>query len=95
LFFFCGTYISRYQFGQKIRIPEYSGCKSIIKQTKKDRSHEKVKIIRLGASLIGMSALGFSYFGASNTEAQGMGVECEWNGQHCKNPTRTNLCGCE
>jgi hypothetical protein len=56
---------------------------------------KKLKLFVLGASLIGMSALGFSYFGASNTEAQGMGVECEWNGQHCKNPTRTNLCGCE
>ena len=42
-----------------------------------------------------MAGFGISYLGASEVEAQGSNFECEWNGEHCKNPTKTNMCGCE
>lgn len=56
---------------------------------------KKLKLFVLGAGLVGMTGLGIFYFGASEAEAQGNNFECEWNGEHCKNPSRTNMCGCE
>jgi len=55
---------------------------------------KKLKLFVLGIGLVGMTGFGISYFGAAEAEASG-GVKCEWNGEHCFNPTKSNYCGCE
>lgn len=46
--------------------------------------------------LLGLSAIGISYFGATDAEAQASTVEyCQWNGKDCLSPSVDNYCICE
>ncbi len=57
---------------------------------------KKLKLFVLGASVLGMAAFGFSYFGASDAEAQGGPmIQCDWDGDYCKKPIDKSPCGCE
>ena len=55
---------------------------------------EKLKLALIGVSLAGAATIGSLFLSSSEVKASGE-VKCEWNGEHCKNPTKTNLCGCE
>jgi hypothetical protein len=49
----------------------------------------------LGAALIAAGTFGVSYLGASEVEAQSSTTYCEWDGNDCKSPQKTNYCICE
>lgn len=58
---------------------------------------KKLKLFVLSASIMGMTAFGVSYFGASEAEAQSSTSSgyCTWNGKDCFDPLSTNYCICE
>jgi hypothetical protein len=55
---------------------------------------KKLKLLAIGIGLAGASLIGTSIFATSEAKAE-KELKCEWNGEHCKNPTKSNYCGCE
>ncbi|PZX60142.1 hypothetical protein LV84_00411 [Algoriphagus ratkowskyi] len=55
---------------------------------------KKLKLIALGAGIIGLSVFGMAYSGSSNADAQGI-AKCNWNGSDCFDPISDAMCVCE
>ncbi len=56
---------------------------------------KKLKLFVLGTAMVALGSFAVSYFGAGEAEAQSSTTYCEWNGNDCKSPQKTNYCGCE
>lgn len=55
---------------------------------------KKLKLALVGVGIAGFATIGSLFLSSTEVKASGE-VKCEWNGEHCKNPTKTNYCGCE
>jgi hypothetical protein len=95
LFFFAAPILVDINLAKRSESQSNLDLNQLSNKLKKTGVMRKLKLFILGIGLAGMAGFGISYLGASEVEAQGSNFECEWNGEHCKNPTKTNMCGCE